>query len=276
MNYIVAVSGGVDSVVLLHMLKQSKYKLIVAHVDHGMRIDSTDDARFVEGLAKLNHLPFVSTQLSLGKKASEEQARKERYEFLFDQAAQHKATVVTAHHADDMVETVALNLERGTGWRGLAVLDRANVYRPLLTLPKDKLYDYALKHRLEWVEDGTNRTNAYLRNRLRSRIGRHEQHRVVANLRTVQQQLAKSINYESRKIIGRNAGSRHFLTQLPEVVAIELLGTEIQDKTGIRPMRPQLRRAVMAIKTAKANTTHQVGSGIILTFTSRKYYISVV
>lgn len=276
MNYIVAVSGGVDSVVLLHMLQQSDHRLIVAHVDHGIRDDSTDDARFVEALARRYHLPFVSAQLHLGKQASEEQARKARYDFLFDQAAQHKAVIVTAHHADDMVETVALNLERGTGWRGLAVLDRADIYRPLLAFPKSKLYDYALKHRLEWVEDSTNMTDAYLRNRLRSRLGRHEQHRAVANLRTVQQQLAKAISHESRQIIARSSGSRHVLTQIPETVAIELLGTEIQGETGVRPTRPQLRRALMAVKTAKPGTQHQVGGGITLSFTSRQYRISVV
>lgn len=276
MNYLVAVSGGVDSVVLLHMLQQSNHKLIVAHVDHGIREDSEDDARFVEALAKGHDLPFVSTRLHLGKKASEEHARTQRYGFLFAQAAQHNAAIVTAHHADDMVETIALNLERGTGWRGLAVLGRTDVCRPLIAMTKSKLYQYALTHGLEWVEDSTNGTDVYQRNRLRRRLGHHREHQKFADLRTRQQQLAKAIEHESRQIALNSNGSRHFLTQIPEVVAIELLGSEIQTDTGNRPTRPQLKRALMAIKTAKPGTQHQIGSGITLTFTSRQYRIAMV
>ena len=78
MKYLVAVSGGVDSVVLLDMLSGTDHALIVAHVDHGIREDSAADARFVAGLAKRYGLPFVSTELGLGVQASEEQARNGR------------------------------------------------------------------------------------------------------------------------------------------------------------------------------------------------------
>ena len=97
MNYIVAVSGGVDSVVLLDMLSKTQHKLIVAHVDHGIRgEESTADARFVAALARRYQLPFVSTELHLGAHASEETAREKRYEFLFGEAEKYRAVVVTA------------------------------------------------------------------------------------------------------------------------------------------------------------------------------------
>lgn len=82
MTYLVAVSGGVDSVCLLDMLSRSEHRLIVAHVEHGIRGEaSRADARFVAALAQKYNLPFVSTALNLGPNASEELARQKRYGF---------------------------------------------------------------------------------------------------------------------------------------------------------------------------------------------------
>jgi tRNA(Ile)-lysidine synthase len=140
MNYIVAVSGGVDSVVLLDMLSKTQHKLIVAHVDHGIRgKESAADARFVAALARRYQLPFVSTELHLGAHASEETAREKRYEFLFGEAEKYRAVVVTAHHRDDIIETITLNLTRGTGWRGLAVLARKDIERPPLEMMSERV-----------------------------------------------------------------------------------------------------------------------------------------
>lgn len=279
MNYIVAVSGGVDSVVLLDILAKTKHRVIVAHVNHGIREDSDDDARFVEALAAQYGLPFVSTSLKLGKNASEERAREKRYEFLFEQAKRFNAVVATAHHLDDLVETVAINLIRGTGWRGLGVLNRQGIERPLTSLPKSSLLRYAVVHRLEWVEDSTNQTDAYLRNRIRrkiqSKLDRSDLES-VASLRVSQLQLMKAIDTEVVRIIDRNSGSRHFLSIIDEPEAIELLGAHIVALGAPRPQRPRLHRALLAIKTARAGTSHNIGDGVSLTFTTRKFHVSVV
>ena len=280
MNYIVAVSGGVDSVVLLDMLSYTQHKLIVAHVDHGIRGEESEaDARFVKELAKKYQLPCVSTELHLGPGTSEERARHARYEFLFNQAATHHAQVVTAHHQDDMIETIALNLKRGTGWRGLAVLGRTDISRPLLGLSKAQLYTYAVTHQLEWVEDATNRTDVYLRNRLRQRLAREQDNSLaprLSALRSQQLQLRRDIDREAIRVLERSRGSRYFVSQLDERTAEELLGKEIEQTTGIRPTRPQLRKALHAIKVAKPGTVHDVGMGIKLLLTPRKYEVTVV
>lgn len=279
-NYIVAVSGGVDSVVLLDMLSKSKHTVIVAHVDHGIRgEESTADARFVEALARQYRFPFTRRDLALSATASEELARELRYEFLFEIATAYNATVVTAHHADDVVETVALNIERGTGWRGLAVLSRPDVYRPLIGMTKAQLYQYAVTSRLEWVEDATNASNTYQRNRLRHKIAARlpaDARRNVEQLRAQQLQLRTDIRRESLHLLRRHEGSRHFLSQVDEEVALELLGTAIEQSAGIRPTRPQLMRTLLAIKTARPGTQHHVGSKLALHFTARKYRVAVV
>ncbi len=145
---IVAVSGGVDSVVLLDMLVHrildlrlknldevsnskiqdlpSKISFVVAHFDHGIRNDSGEDAAFVESLAKKYGLQFELGQGNLGADASEAQAREMRYDFLRQCCKKYKALgIVTAHHQDDLIETAIINLIRGTGWRGLAAMAHA-------------------------------------------------------------------------------------------------------------------------------------------------------
>ncbi len=278
MKYLVAVSGGVDSVVLLDMLARTKHHLVIAHVDHGIRgEESAADERFVAGLAKQYQLPYVSTQLELGASASEEQAREGRYAFLLTQAKKFGAQVVTAHHADDAVETIALNLVRGTGWRGLAVMDRTEVARPLLAVHKAQLYDYALKHGLEWVEDATNRSDKYTRNRLRARLaGAKVDEVALLALRASQLQLRREITREVDRLCQKYTNSRHALIAIDQEVAIELLGAVIKHVAGVRPTRPQLVRALLAIKTAKRGTVFQLGGGIVLHFTIRNYTVSVV
>jgi len=279
MKYLVAVSGGVDSVVLLDMLTRAQHTLIVAHVDHGIRGDSSADARFVEQLAKRYKKPFVSTRLELGPRASEDAARRARYAFLREQAEKFGARIVTAHHTEDVVETIAINFTRGTGWRGLAVMGREDVVRPLLHMTKRQIYDYALKNRLEWVEDETNASDRYLRNRLRrkisSRVNRSDMEAVMT-LRARQLQLRHDIGVESTHLLGGLTPSRHFMTQISHQVAVELLGALCERDAGIRPVRPQVERALLAIKTARPRTTVQVGESIEVAFTSRTFTIKRV
>ena len=279
MNYLVAVSGGVDSVVLLDLLAQTDHQLTVAHVDHGIREDSAADARFVEALAAHYSLPFVCHEACLGAGASEERARDVRYEFLFREASRLNATILTAQHLDDLVETVALNFERGTGWRGLAVMAREGIWRPFLQVPKSVLYTYALHHRLEWVEDSTNRTMIYQRNRIRARLSGQNtvSLREAVHAKWIHQlKLRRSIDDEVSSLVQAHHGSRYFLTQLDEGLASECLGAEISAAGGLRPTRPQLVRALLAIKTARPGAAHHVGSGVILEFETRNYRVKVV
>jgi len=169
-RYVVAVSGGVDSVVLVHMLKQDEnLQLSIAHFDHGIRDDSPDDAEFVRRLAEKDGLHYFTDRKELGSNASEAQARKYRYEFLHSVRKKVNATaVVTAHHQDDLIETALLNLLRGTKRRGLVSLrSTATLKRPLLNMSKADLKQYAERNGLEWREDSTNRDVRYKRNRIR-------------------------------------------------------------------------------------------------------------
>jgi tRNA(Ile)-lysidine synthase len=276
-RYLVAVSGGIDSVVLLDQLAaNTANELIVAHFDHGIRQDSADDARFVAGLAAHYGAQFVSRREELGAGASEEQARRRRYAFLRTVAKEHRAVIVTAHHADDVIETIAINLQRGTGWRGAAVLHTAGILRPLLTMTKTEIRTYALEKRLEWVEDSTNASDKYLRNRLRQRVASTLSTTQKASLLALwrrQLELRAEIDSELAAYCEQQEFSRHYLTQVDEQAAAELLRATIVSRTQLSPTRPQLSRAILAIKTAQPHTTFELGGGVRLLFNVRTFIV---
>lgn len=172
-KYIVAVSGGVDSVCLLDILVASgEYDLVVAHADHGIRVDSEEDADLVVALAHKYNLLINATKLQLGKNASEERTRTARYAFLFDAMELADAdAIITAHHADDVLETSIMNIRRGTDRYGAAGgMTREGIVRPLINLTKAELLDYAREHQLQWREDNTNQDVKYTRNKVRHEL----------------------------------------------------------------------------------------------------------
>ena len=278
MKYVVAVSGGIDSVVLLDMLAaENKHDIMVAHFDHGIRPDSADDARFVEGISRQYGFPFVSRREELGAAASEETARNRRYVFLKDIARAHNACIVTAHHGDDVVETIAINLLRGTGWRGAAVLDSAHIIRPLLAYTKKELREYALERRLEWVEDSTNKSDNYLRNRLRRQIAKSMPHAKKQQLQDVwrhQRELKGLIDEEVDRLLEEEGKySRYFFSHIDALSANELLRGLIVSRVAVSPTRPQIQRALLAVKTARPGTQHDVGGDVTLHFTARSFIV---
>lgn len=270
MKCIVAVSGGVDSVVLLDMLvKQGKHSLIVAHFDHGIRSESAEDEVFVRQLAESYGLKYVSKREVLGSSASEALARDRRYTFLKNEAKKHQAQLVTAHHLDDLVESIAINLHRGTGWRGVAVFG-SPIVRPLLNMPKAAIIQYARKNQLAWREDATNNTDAYLRNRLRKKTALLpiDHKRQLHALQSTQRQLNREITKEVYALVGRGPSySRYLFTALPIRVALECLRVI----TNGSLTRPQLERLLHTVKTAANGKKYEAGSGIIAQFSTRNF-----
>lgn len=279
-KYIVAVSGGVDSVVLLDILsKQKDLELVVAHLDHGIRETSHTDASFVKELAEKYGLPFVSERIELGESASEEAARKARQAFLQKVKKEHRATaIITAHHADDILETIIINIIRGTGWRGLSSLRSEKEYvRPLLRFSKNEIYEHAKKNNLSWREDETNIDTRYLRNHVRLNIISKLSSEVRKELLMLyhrQVALREEIYEEVKHVLGlaktnvSDEYDRYFFIMLDKPVALELL------KHIIPVTKPQLLKMLLAIKTAKQHTHLQIGGGIKLYFTKRTFIVA--
>jgi tRNA(Ile)-lysidine synthase len=188
-SYLIGVSGGRDSVALLHWLIDLGYKkLIVCHLNHQLRGRSSDaDARFVEKLAGKYQVDFelgAANIRALAKKKKmslETAARDARYSFFAKAAKRHgRRTIFLAHHADDLVETFLLNLIRGAGLTGLAAMRDVStrrvdnvdlaIVRPLLSVWRTEIDDYVREYRLKFREDVSNKNLAPMRNRIRNRI----------------------------------------------------------------------------------------------------------
>jgi len=177
---LLAVSGGVDSMVMARLFLELPYTVALAHVNFGLRgNESAGDAKFVRDWAKRKKIPFHLLEADTKSFAArhrfsvQEAAREIRYEWLNRLAEENGyAAIATAHQLDDSIETFFINLIRGTGIHGLGGIPVRNgrIIRPLLFAERQSIELYAATKRLKWREDASNRKDDYLRNRIRHRL----------------------------------------------------------------------------------------------------------
>lgn len=275
MKKILAVSGGIDSVVMLHYFSNDP-EVIVAHFNHGIRSNSSDDQTFVANLAKKYKLPFVTKDARLGSSASEAEAREARYEFLKSICKKEKGKLFVAHHRDDVLESVAINVMRGTGWRGLAPFNDPEIERPLLDWKKRDIYIYATKNKLSFRQDQTNTEDLYLRNRVREKLTftTEDQKQQLFDLYKKQSSLYLEINHLLAQITATSKQyiSRDIFTQIDDNVSLEIL-RELLKNEDISQTRPQLLRALEAIKTYQSGKQFPLGKNAYIKIS--KYNFSI-
>ncbi|HEX2205918.1 MAG TPA: tRNA lysidine(34) synthetase TilS [Longimicrobium sp.] len=282
-HVLVAVSGGADSVALLHLLRfhaaDFGILLSAAHFDHAMRPGSDADARWVQGLCAAWDVPLAVGRASR-RLRSEADAREVRYAFLHDVAAQAGATLVaTAHHADDQAETVLFRILRGTGPAGLAGiadLDReSGLVRPLLPFWRSEIRQYARKNRLRWREDATNRSAGPARNRIRLELLPWIERTVAPGARRSlvrlaglarddeaawERALAGEIGHVEREEEGRAVLVRPALAAYDSAVAARLLRSVLR-RFGIVLGRTGTRTALRFICTAPSGRVLELPGG---------------
>ena len=182
---VVGVSGGPDSLTLLTLLNKYKskfnYEIIVAHVNHLIRKDSTDDEQFVENYCKKNGIKFYYKRVNVQeiakqqKKGEEEVGRNERYKFFDEICEKENANkIAIAHNMNDNAETMLLNLIRGTGLNGLEGIQPSQYnnrfIRPLINCNRNEIEDFCKENNLEPRIDSTNKENIYKRNIIRNKL----------------------------------------------------------------------------------------------------------
>lgn len=173
MKKILAVSGGVDSMVLLErFFRDEPENIVVAHFNHGTRTSADLDEQFVSSRCEELKVPFETMKIMLGEGVSEELARQKRYDFLYHVANKYGGEIYTAHHLDDLIESIAINLIRGTGWRGLTPFSDNRIHRPFIEMGfyKTDILRFAAENKVLFREDPTNATDDYLRNRVRLKL----------------------------------------------------------------------------------------------------------
>jgi len=211
---LVAVSAGVDSVVLVHILNAIGYRIGIAHANFQLRAEESNlDEILVKNLAKQLNVPFHTRKFNTGVYLKKHQvstqmaARDLRYHWFEELREKHDYhAVATGHHLNDLLETILLNFTRGTGITGLHGIlpKRGAIVRPLLAVTKQQILDYARAHQLEWREDRSNLQDYYQRNLIRNKVVpllkkinpnfEHTTLNTVEILRSVEQQYLRSLD----------------------------------------------------------------------------------
>lgn len=267
-KYLVGVSGGIDSMVLLDVLSQKPgLELVVAHFDHGIRPDSAVDRVFVAQKAAEYGLPFEYDTAQLGPRASEQQARTARYRFLRQAKELHGAqAIITAHHQDDLIETMIINLLRGTGRKGLSSLQSTpEVTRPLLHVPKKTIQAYAREHGITWREDSTNQDMRYLRNYIRASLVPKmsfddRQQWLILNQRvtTLNNEIDHELQTLTDALLTQDGLNRRRFILLPHAISKELMTGWLRQNQAHEIDRKQIERLVIAAKTGRVGATYDI------------------
>jgi len=177
---LLAVSGGLDSMVLLHLFQQLDYEIVVLHCNFQLRgLESFGDQQFIQEYASQHNIQLSFTQFDTEAFANDYKlsiqiaARELRYSWFYEQLEiQDSDYILTAHHADDNLETFLINLSRGTGLDGLTGIPAQNdsIIRPLLPFTRKEIEEYAAKQDVKWREDSSNASDKYLRNKIRHHL----------------------------------------------------------------------------------------------------------
>ena len=282
---VVAVSGGLDSMVLLHLLRFGpglpRLELVAAHFDHRMRPDSGEDARWVEGLARAWEVP-VEVGGAEAPLNSEAAAREARYAFLEAVRVRSGARwILTAHHADDQAETVLFRIARGTGLAGLRGIPsrRGVILRPLLSFWREELEAYVSAEGLTPRVDPTNEERCFARNVLRHDVLPQLEASVAPGVRKALVRLARLAAHEERAwrglvpglaeaaILERSADqivlARSVLLGYPSAVGARVLRVLVR-RLGSGLDEAGTRAAVEFTRSGMSGRSHSLPGGLML------------
>lgn len=177
---LLATSGGLDSMVMLDLFKKTAFEIAIAHCNFQLRgVESFEDQKFVQNYAEANKIKLYLTQFDTitfaedYKLSTQVAARELRYSWFYELLETEKFDyILTAHHADDNLETFLIHLIRGTGLDGLTGIptQNGNVIRPLLIFSREEITQYAVENNIDWREDSSNASDKYLRNKIRHHL----------------------------------------------------------------------------------------------------------
>ena len=266
-HVVCAISGGADSVALLFGMYLLREKLGItlsaAHFNHHLRGEESDrDEQFVRDFCSRYDIPLTvgSAQVVSGKKGLEAAAREARYAFF----ATLSGKIATAHTADDNAETVLMHLVRGTGLRGLGGISPVNghIIRPMLTATRQEVLAFLEEYCLTYVEDSSNQTDDFLRNRLR--------HKVVPLLKVENPRLAENLSQMAMEL-RKDADALESVGALPSVVELRTMSAALRSRAICRflkengvsePERSHIRAVESLVFSEKPSARANLPGGV--------------
>lgn len=264
----VAVSGGVDSMALLLLLKEKNIPLQALTVDHGLRSESATEATQVAAWCKTLGIPHTTLHWQHEKITSgvPEKARDARYELMFDWCrTNHIQHLFTAHHLDDQIETVLFRLTRGSGLVGLSgimpITSREGIFlhRPLLSFPKSRLIATLEKAKQPWLEDPSNQNTAFTRNAMRTQLHtlspeqKQRLHAITQSFTRFRNGLEKQVEQALSECFSGELLQHEAFIKQPEELKIRILHHICNNVSGDgEPVRSEkIARLLASIETGK-------------------------
>ncbi len=174
--YVIGVSTGVDSMVLLNLAIENNLNVVVCHINHNKRESSKKEEIFIKDFCNKNNIKLEILQFNYTQNNFQQEARIARYNFFYNTAIKYNATsILTAHHSHDNVETILMNILRGANLKGYSGISNSSlnnilIKRPLITFNKNEIYEYANTNNITFFEDESNIDNSFLRNNIRNNI----------------------------------------------------------------------------------------------------------
>jgi len=266
---LVAVSGGMDSVALLHLLvaclERPRDRIVAAHFDHGLRRESIEEAVFVVQRCQHLEIPWVQERWSTphGPGNLQERAREARYRFFSAAAVEHGCRwVATGHHGDDQGETFLEHLLRGSGLKGLSAIPfirplqpGIDLLRPMLFFFREEIHQWMRSQGLEWREDPSNHSDRYVRSRLR--------HEVVPVLATLAPQVRRQLLATSMRMARAEEALSWTLDHFWSTLEVETFGSGLSlARSALVALPDELIVRVLArcSKELRGGSSHPLGS----------------
>ncbi len=270
---VIALSGGIDSMVLYELLKTLGYTLVIAHVNHNVRKESIMEYEKIKEKAFNDGVCFEHIVLPKIEQNFQEIARNMRYQFFMDVAKKHNTqTIVTAHHLDDLVETSLMKIIRGSnllGYGGIKAKNNMqgfNFVRPLLCLTKENITSYANENHIAYYEDSSNKEDHYTRNRYR--------HHIIPLLKAENSNLYEAFTSFSNKMINtfnyiRSETNKYLqkwnnnilITEFNtlDIVIKEDIITALLENNSIENVAKKVKQIIPLLKNDKPNCSIDLG-----------------
>lgn len=242
-KYLLAVSGGADSMVMLQLFVQANLAVEAAHVNYQLRgEDSSLDAALVKDFCGANSIPFHYKKIDEVRPAGSVQvwARDLRYRFMADVLKENNLDyMVTAHHLNDVLETFLINLSRGSGIRGLAGIpaNQNRILRPLLNVSKEEIYRFAKNHEIAFREDASNKKNDYLRNQIR--------HNVVPELLLLNNDFLENFNHSIHLLNETKNFVEEIIDEKIKLLTVSSGPDFVLDKAGLKEEQYFIRTEIL-------------------------------